>query len=318
MNYDERYHAALNALKDPATASEGVAMMKEIAKCGDTRAMCDYGLMFITPTSRVMQNTEEALKWLLAAAEHSDDRGQFYVGKMYYDGKGVKQDYIQASKWFTLSAEKGYAIAQYYLGHMYLHGNGVPKDLDEALRWFTLSVDRECNEARVALGDILASDDYPAHDYKRAYMLYNAAKKDGYAPGYYKLGMMYFEGKGIPQNHIRASKLFREGSSDQLDNNDCLFMLGKMYYYGLGVEKSEARGLSYIRSAESKGSEEARDLLDEIDKTRKEQRGWNGATPMLIPVQNLKTPDLLYIEREDGTRQTETVQKKRRFSIFKR
>ena len=106
MNYDDRYQEALETLSDPETSTEGVRMMKEVAEAGDTRAMCDYGLLFVTLGAPVTQNGDEALRWFEKAAEHSDDRGQFYLGKAYYDGAIVKQDYMQASKWFTLSAEK--------------------------------------------------------------------------------------------------------------------------------------------------------------------------------------------------------------------
>ena len=295
MNYDERYQVALKALKHPETAKDGALLMKEAGEAGDTRAMCDYGLLFITPGSPVMQNSEEALRWFRMAAEHSDDRGQFLVGKAYYDGDVIKQDYNQATKWFTLSAEKGYAIAQYYLGHMYYHGNGVPRDLDEALRWFGLSVDRECNEARIALGDILTDKDYEHTDFGKAYRLYRAAMRDGYPPGYFKVGMMYYEGMGIPQNHIEASKIFRAGN--ELGDNDCCFMLGKMYYYGYGVAKDEQYGKRYLAVAEKNGSEDATALLDTIDKSRKNQRD---VTPSLIPVIHLKTPDLLYLEQSEN------------------
>ena len=316
MNYDDRYQTALDTLNDSETSAEGVAMMKEVAEAGDTRAMCDYGLLFITPGAPVTQNSDEAFRWFLMAAEHSDDRGQFYVGKAYYDGQIVKQDYIQASKWFTLSAEKGYAIAQYYLGHMYYYGNGVPKDMAEALRWFKLSVDRQCNQARIALGDILADESYEGADILRAYSLYKSAMDDDYPPGFYKVGMMYYEGKGTPQNHIYASKIFRRGN--ELEDNDCCFMLGKMYYYGYGVEKDKVYGKRYIAIAEQNGSEEARDFLDSIDRTRKQQRGWNGATPALIPVEVLKTPDLLHKEPEEFRGPGQAPVKKRRFSLFRR
>ena len=47
---------------------------------------------------------------------------------MYYNGKGVPQDYKTAVKWYTLAAEQGNAYAQNNLGTMYYQGEGVPQD----------------------------------------------------------------------------------------------------------------------------------------------------------------------------------------------
>ncbi len=47
---------------------------------------------------------------------------QFKIGFMYYQGRGVPQDYREAVKWTLLSAEHGEPNAQGLLGLMYLNG----------------------------------------------------------------------------------------------------------------------------------------------------------------------------------------------------
>jgi TPR repeat protein len=47
---------------------------------------------------------------------------------MYFNGKGVAQDYAEAVKWFRKAAEQGDAFAQARLGAMYILGQGVPQD----------------------------------------------------------------------------------------------------------------------------------------------------------------------------------------------
>lgn len=287
---NDLYADAMIMLADPATSSTAVNLLRQIAEDGDTRAMCDYGRLFDTMGAPVTQNGEEAFKWYLRAAEYGDDRGQFYVGESFYHGRIVPQDYIQACKWFTLSAEKGYAIAQYYLGHMYYRGNGVPIDEKEAMRWFKLSVDRECNEARVTLGDIYCSYD-TFEDYERAYKLYTDAMEDGYPPAFYKLGMMNYEGMGRPPNLSVALKFFRNGA--EKNDTDCNFMVGKMSYLGEGTRKDTSLGIRILNIAERMGSADAKEFLNKIDHTRKNESKW-GCGNRLIPVEVVYTPDLLH------------------------
>lgn len=282
------YSRALEMLSDPENSSMGVSLLRKLAEDGDTRAMCDYGRLFNTPGAPVTQNGEEAFKWYLHAAEYGDDRGQFFVGESYYKGTIVARDYAEACKWFTLSAEKGYAIAQYYLGHMYLHGNGVPIDEKEGMRWFNLSVDRECNEARMTLGDIYSKKgDFDS--YEMAFGLYKAAMEDGCNLAYYKLGMMYYTGRGRPINLQTALRYFRRGSD--MKNRECHFMVGKMYYQGEGILRDAGIGFRYMSIAADMGSEEAREFIAKIEHTKKSAK-W-GSGDNLIAVEQLTTPDLL-------------------------
>ena len=47
-----------------------------------------------------------------ALAEQGYAASQYNLGRMYYNGEGVLQNYKQAAKWFTKAAEQGMAEAQ--------------------------------------------------------------------------------------------------------------------------------------------------------------------------------------------------------------
>ncbi|SDP27818.1 tetratricopeptide repeat protein [Desulforhopalus singaporensis] len=65
-----------------------------------------------------------------------DAPAQFYLGQMYYLGKGVGQDYNEAAKWFRKAAMKEDDKAQAFLGQMYFVGQGVARDFKEAAKWY--------------------------------------------------------------------------------------------------------------------------------------------------------------------------------------
>ena len=70
---------------------------------------------------------------------------------MYYDGRGVKQDYEESVYWLHKSAEQGSVLAQYSLGKMYKDGIGVERNLDESRRWFQKAADKGDEEAKEQL-----------------------------------------------------------------------------------------------------------------------------------------------------------------------
>src|SRR6266581_7042258 len=69
---------------------------------------------------------------LLPLAQGGDPRAQRNLGRMYFLGQGVPQDYALALTWFRRAADQGEAGAQFTVGVMYHTGKGVPQDYSQA------------------------------------------------------------------------------------------------------------------------------------------------------------------------------------------
>jgi TPR repeat protein len=70
------------------------------------------------------------------------------LGTIYYEGRGVTQDFAEAMKWFWLAAAQGQAEAQLNLGSMYGRGQGDPKDYAQAHMWSNLAASRWARSIR--------------------------------------------------------------------------------------------------------------------------------------------------------------------------
>ena len=75
-------------------------------------------------------------------AEQGDTDAQFNLGLLYYNGRGVPQNYAKAREWFEKAATHGHARAQVNLGLLYANGQGVPQDYKTAEYWFRLSANQ--------------------------------------------------------------------------------------------------------------------------------------------------------------------------------
>lgn len=241
---------------------EGVNLLKEAAELGNPYAQNDYA-QIVNTGDLVYRDQNEAFEWFRKAAESGIDEAQFYMGLAFYEGTFRKKNYKEALKWFRVSAEKGYPDAQYYIGRCYYNGEGVFKDYGFATRWFTLASEKGSAVARIALADVLMDLNNPERDYKRGFKLYKLASEAGEVKGHYKLGMCYYNGKGVPQNLIEASKCFRKGLENGKDP-DCEYMLGMMYVKGEGVQKNHNQGVLMLSHAAVSGNDNARAFLDRI------------------------------------------------------
>lgn len=64
----------------------------------------------------------ELAKWCINAAEQGDSKVQCDLGNRYYNGSGVKKDYVESMKWYRKSAEQGHSNAKSDIE--YLHQDG--------------------------------------------------------------------------------------------------------------------------------------------------------------------------------------------------
>ena len=72
-------------------------------------------------------------------AEKGDATCQYDIGRHYYFGKGVPQDFKEALRWFKRAAKQGDADAEHAVGEIYEKGLGVTKNLKTAVKWYRLA-----------------------------------------------------------------------------------------------------------------------------------------------------------------------------------
>ena len=86
---------------------------------------------------------------------------QYLQGVMYDTGKGVQQNSQEALRLYILAAERDHGAAQIMLGVMYAEGSGVSLDYVLAYMWFSLAARQVAEDAkryRVKIARSMTSD----------------------------------------------------------------------------------------------------------------------------------------------------------------
>jgi len=90
------------------------------------------------------KDKEKAFKHFLHAAEQGNVEAQFYLGLMFDQGKGVKENSKESIKWYRLAAEGGHHHSQLILSINYALGyEGLPEDPVLANMWYYISISCE-------------------------------------------------------------------------------------------------------------------------------------------------------------------------------
>jgi TPR repeat protein len=76
------------------------------------------------------------------------------------------------------------------------------------------------------------------------------------------LGVMYKNGKGVPQNHQKAVKWYRKAAEQGLA--PAQFYLGASYHNGEGVPQNRQEAVKWYRKAAEQGIAEAQSMLKKL------------------------------------------------------
>ncbi len=182
----------------------------------------------------------------------------FYLGKMYYDGKGVYPSLAQAAKLFLIAANDGHAEAQYlYAKKCCIAWKERKKWFQKAARQGHALAQWEIEKEKIlykwhCLANYLDSEDITNMDIKTIHD--KAENGDGVSQ--YELGIRFYRGEGVAQDKTEAAKWILKAAT----NADChgkvseaRVVMGKLLYDGEGVDKDEEEAEKYFHLTEKDG-----------------------------------------------------------------
>ena len=172
--------------------------------------------------NRATLNKENETKLFYSTLRYlkTDEVGEIYtiLGRMYYEGFCVEQNYTRARKLFIYGSRKNNAEALAYLGYCHYYGREIDKNYAYAFHYFTKSANQNNHCAIYKLGDM----------YKYGYHV----KADEYkALNYYK----------------KALKLINDESTEY---PNILSRIGDCVLDGIGCDKDPLKALLYLNESE--------------------------------------------------------------------
>ena len=214
-------------------------------------------LLFICffPTMAVAQVDQFKLKQVLQDANAGDISACAYLGKMYYDGIGVAQNYNEAFKWYQKAADNGVTGAYTWLGVMYYNGQGVAQNYEKAFLWTKKAAENGAADAYVGLGVMYCKGQGVAQNYGEAFQWFQKAVDNGDAVAYGWLVSMYYNGQGVSQNYGEAFKWTKKAAEKGIAA--AYAGLGGMYYKGQGVAQNYNEAFKWTKKAAENGAADA-------------------------------------------------------------
>ncbi|QCK16702.1 tetratricopeptide repeat protein [Mangrovivirga cuniculi] len=201
------------------------------AQAGMSEAQFFLGKMYANGKGEA-KDIDKALKYYRKAADQGNAKAMNNIGVQYYSGKNIPQDYAKAIYWWEKASELGNQVSTRNLGVVYRFGRGVDKDLLKASNYFNDAVDNGNYKAYLDLGYMHESE---MEDYQSAMIYFSYAAKNGVAAGFKEMGDVYRYGKGINRNLSIAKRLYEkaveEGDTNAKEQLEKLEQLGVIGVY---------------------------------------------------------------------------------------
>ena len=117
--------------------------------------------------------------------------------------------------------------------------------------------------AMETLGDMYYYGRGVIQDYVRAAEYYMKSADKGYTDAMFDLGVLYYTGRGVTGDYTKAVEWFRKAVDNGFDRGDAMYFLGYMYANGYGVTQDRNEAIKWMRLAADKGYTDAKEWLAE-------------------------------------------------------
>ena len=181
FNLGDSYLRGLGVKKD---ANEAMKWFRMAAAQGDPDAKARLGVAFLTGEGLPLSYSDASAYLRDVSYELSrtdlQPMAQYYLGTMYRDGLGMKQDDVDAAKWFKKSAQGGYPEGMYSWARILIDGKSKDgMDVTTGNQW----LQRAAAKGHVKSTEYLAG--IKRHDGKNRSVLSTKGKPvDTTRPGY--------------------------------------------------------------------------------------------------------------------------------------
>lgn len=252
-----QYRVALmykNGIAVPVNTSKAFAYFKKSAEQGNQLAQYETAQIYYDGMV-VPLDSAKAFEYFLKSAEQGNEQAQFQVAQMYYDGIGVNENWIKAFEYFRKSAEQGNEKSQFIFARMSLESLKMPQGKNEVSNDTAKQILKKLamkgnSNAAFMVNSMLWDDDPKAVQISQGFWSNKTnrnAKLDTQADSREKLD--YFLKKAKTE-----------------DNSYAFYRAAVIYYNGTAVPKDLKKALELFREAAGKGSQEALDVLTDMNK----------------------------------------------------
>lgn len=108
---------------------------------------------------------------------------------------------------------------------------------------------------------------YEKHDYATAMKEWRPLAEGGHARAQFLVGLLYYDGKSVPQDYAEAAKWFEQSADRGYSRSQ--YNLGEMYATGQGVKRDYVQAYKWLNLCAASGNDTCAEHRDWVAKKLK-------------------------------------------------
>jgi len=188
------------------------------------------------------------------AKSTNDGRDQYNLSIMYYNGKGIKQNYTHAFSWLLKAANNKHVKSYSKLATMYYQGKGTTKNTLEAYKWFLKAANHGHINSQVNIAYFYENGIAVSRNLKKSLSWYEKAANSGDVSSATKVGSFNLAGLGTIKNIDKALEFLQIGAKK--GNTAAERMLAQIYLFEQ-ARINTRKGMYFLEKAVNKKDPQA-------------------------------------------------------------
>ncbi len=277
-----------NVLK--RNSSSAINILKDLANRNNLKALVHLGDLYFRGNG-VQRDTKKAIQFYKQAAKHNFSEAQLKLGlielesiaettgnraqglmylkaagdsgsleaqKIYAEEMLHERKFTIAAKYFEKSATQGDIDSMMSLAELGAQQSTLSHKID-SVYWYIQAALKGHQEAQYESGMLYVNGKHVPQDFRLAYRWLLLAAQKGHKNAQFQLGVLYSQGLGVPKNDYRAAKWYLKAA--QQSHRDAAAILGTLYYDGKGVNQDFEQALHWFTQAAQQGDSQIQELL---------------------------------------------------------
>ena len=220
-----------------------------------------YSTQFRAAMTIYEKNQEEGVPLLKELAKEGDSNAQAYLGKLYNYGYGVRKDKVKAEEWYKKAAAQNNAMGMegvgliiYNRNHKNWFGPTNKKDRLEAMKWHRKAAALKYAPAAQSLSVLYSKSKDKYYNPEKSIYWANKNAEWGTPSDKRYIGFKFRDEIWFPKNMERSNYWLKKSYDEFLikaDQGDwgSQEAIGYMNYYGHGTQKNVQKAIRYLNLA---------------------------------------------------------------------
>jgi len=260
---DELYQRAVKCRDgkgEPVDISKAVKLLLEAIELGHIEAKIALAGIYVNAGFGLKLRPTEALRLLFEAKATGHLVAGPIIGLMHLDGLGIAKDTQEGLRFLEEAADGNNPFAIFNLALTYHYGReGIPISIPLAFKYYERGAALGDPTSIYKLGVIYCDGDGVPQDWQRGVAYLKKASDLGWVAASVSLAMLMIEGIHTQRDVAQGLAILEREvqTAEGPYRAHALCKLGFVYLYGKGIERNARKGLDLVHQAAELGNAEA-------------------------------------------------------------